>query len=745
MRGRGLRYLVVALLVFSMLVLAGYLVREESPRHVQHQHASTTSATVLEPERLCPVANTSTSFCIVRNGKPYYFAVLGWEVPTIEEVKKSLESSRVKGSGLYVWLKVRTNLELEIDADNDGYVLVGDCYKPVLYADRDLLIRRGNDTYLIPYWISPWHRDIVSLINTDKVRFYFDVSSYSYYDVLPSSGCINQICFTRGHHGPGFYVNYTKPPVSLKVVNVSGKCVAKDLCLYNVTFELRGGYLILSFLYDERTGKKSYADFPIHINVYIERGGKLLLTKEYFPGEVVPPLPSTSIDVWIEPEHEYVATILPPGRFALTFRANGAIYPEPLFNNTPIVIGTPWGGAVIEPRVEVVRVSGVKATTMAGELLITSINATLRNVGVIPVVVPQACFSYDVPPGYALLRGRIDSVSVVYVTQEANGYWDTGGWLRLAIIVNPGETVAIALTPFTPESGFGFRLPLKALTRAHVIEVEAPCTGTRAEMVIPPLKVEMRVHNLTRLYTDELGETRLGVYLNVTNTWIAPINTEWLKLYFDDESVSELRYSVPYEEIAPNKSRVVRVEMIFYGSERKELYEVLVRHAYLRVCLGLTCLSIPLANATYKVGEEVALDGLALRILNVSVVKVIGVKWKEHLDLYRAPKGYRILVAYVEVKNKGLESIFLDDTDFDDSVVVTGLGIFEITYLSDLVPCKNATPNIVVDAHYLWEECFKKLRPGEKSLVVLTFLIPENAEVRYVVLNGRIVLSVETS
>lgn len=430
-------------IIISLLLLSLYYL---APKEYITQQPSLPSQPPTEP--LCPVTNSSTSFCIVKNGKPYYFAILGWELPTIEEVKYRVGGS----SNLYVWLKVRTNLELEIDADNDGYVLVGELYKPVLHADT--LIRRGNDTYLIQYDIPSWHEDITSLINADKVRFYFDVGGPQYYEVLPSSGCINQICFTRGRHGPGFYVNYTKPPVSLKVLSISGKRVAEELYLYNVTLELKGGYLVLYFYYDEKTGKKSHASFPIDINVYTKKDGKLLVTEagRVFPGVVVPPLPPTSVDVWKEPEHKYIATIIPPGVFTLTFKTTDAFYPLLLFNNTPIVVGTPWGGVEVRPCLKVLDVNGyVFGTYMAPHNMVRLlyVNVTLMNCGSIPLPLPSTSFTYETY-GIDLLKATINGTPYKLVYYSGPGIPTAPNgrvWGKLAFVINPGEVVTIPLTP----------------------------------------------------------------------------------------------------------------------------------------------------------------------------------------------------------------------------------------------------------------------------------------------------------
>lgn len=481
------------MLVFAILMVIGFIA-EQSERAMQTPGRTTQSQTQTPASNMCPVSNTSTSFCIVKDGKPYYFAIEGWELPTREEVENVIKMSGYHVEGLYIWLRVRTCLDLEFDADENAYVLVGELYKEVLFGDPWFpLIKRGKDVYLLPYWFSAWREDIEALLKAKTVRLYFDVDGY--YDVLPTSGCIGEICFTTGAHGPGFYINYTPPPTKLKVLgDIKGRCIKEELCLYNVTFEHKYGYLFLPFGYDVSTGKKSYADFPIHINVYVVKNGKLIPIDEYFPSTVVPPLPSSAHDIWKEPKHEHLTTVIPPGNFTLVFRAHGAIYPTPLFNNTPIVIGTPWGVAKFEPKLEVLEIASINSITCGDKLVIKEIDVVLRNTGRIPIVIPQTYFPQDAPPNYEMLKGRIDSTELIFTTQEANGRWDLGGGLALAVVVNPGETVTVSLTPITHGELLEdidlelepLELPMEELNRSYTILVESIYTNTSSSIIIPP-------------------------------------------------------------------------------------------------------------------------------------------------------------------------------------------------------------------------------------------------------------------
>ena len=722
---RLMKIILGIMIAFVILMIIGYIMG----------HSERTAQIRTSVSNLCPVGNTSTSFCIVKEGKPYYFAIEGWELPSREEIESTITIR--SSAGLYVWLKVRTNLDLEIDADNVAYVRVGEQYKPVLHAEPWLQpIRRGKDTLLIPYRFPPSGKDIATLLKAIKVRLYFDVSGY--YDFLPTNGCIEGILFTHGAHGPGFYVNFTPPPTLLKVLDVEGRCIDEDLCVYNVDFELRGGYLILVFSFNESTGRKSQADFPVHVNAYVEKHGKLLLTNEDLLFTAIPPLPPSVFDVWREPEHEYVATVIPPGTFTLVFKAYGAIYPEPLFSGMTVVIGTPWGGAKIEPKIEVVKIVNISATTYENKVLINEVNVVVKNTGKIPVVIPQACFSYDAPPNYRMLKGKLDSTDLIYVTQGVNGRWDRGGGSSPAIVVNPGETITVPLTPIASE-GFGLELSLEDLNRNHVIEIESIYTNTSCNITIPPLKAELSIHNVTKLRIEE-SNAKFDIHLLVSNNWIMPVNTEWIKVRLDNETLDEFWLWLPYEEIEPNKSMSVDIKM---NLDDVLLYKILMQHRYLRLCLGSSCLNIPLTDITYRLGKEASVGDLAIQVLNISMTKVIGVKWynilkdKSEIDYYEAPKEYSILVVYIEVKNKGMKSMILDSVDVDDSVIIIGKGMFELTYLSELVHSENVSSAVIVDEKHLWKNIgLTKLRPGESYVIALVFAVPENAKISYIIVEA---------
>ncbi len=695
----------------------------------------------------CPVANTSHSFCIVRNGKIYYFSVEGWVLPPLEVVKNSIPEDK----GLYIWLRVRTNLDLEFDADNNVEVLVGETYRNVLVGGGwGSEIRVGNDILLLPYRFLAQHEDIEALLNAKYVRLYFDV--FGYYDVLPINGCIGEICFVSGDHGPGFYINYSRPPTMLKVLDIKGVCAGEETYFYNVTFMLSDGYLVLHFYFNEKTGKRLYADFPIHINGYIRNSSKLYLINEYSSLEVVPPLPRCAVDVWKEPEHEYVATIIPPGEFTLTFRSSGAVFPRPLLENMPVVIGTPWSGVEVAPQLKVVEVSAINAIPFRDEIMIASINVTLRNEGKIPIPLPQVSFPWDIYEykGYKLLVGRLDELQLLFIYNSyygnVNERQDTSGALIPAYILNPNETVTLPLTPIRPPPYEWYedeiediipKITVDDLIHEHVIEICAYSTNTCKEFIIPPLKPELDTVNTSKIYVEE-GYVYGEIYLRVRNTWVSSIliDESWFQVYPDDRPLDAFYYDVQYYGDVERNS-TVDVPLRFSFAE-----EMLVHVEKLRICIAASCIEIPLEELVYRLGDTATLENIAIEVLNATLVDAVGVRYQsqlygEHTSYYIAPEGYRILIATVLIKNIGVESLFISSVDFDDSYIVAGKGIFDLAYLSELISYENITELkcIIIDENTLVTEMeITELRPGESTTMTLLFLVPKGIEIKYFVI-----------
>lgn len=541
----------------------------------------------------CPVANSSTSFCVMRDGKPYYFAVIGWELPSVEDLRKSIPrdypffAGDIRVEPPYVWLRVKTNLELEIGASEKGYAGFGELFREVLSLGMLEPIKSG-DELLLPYTLPESYETMGLLKSARVLRLHFATETH----LLPSEGCIGGVCFA----GEGFYVNVSPPPVELKVLDLQGGyCRFEDRwhvpCLYNVTLQLEGGYLLLYFFYDEHTGAKSEAHFPVEISSYSERGGKTVFLGAPL-STVIPPLPSSATDVWEEPEHNYLATILPPGRFTLVFRTWDAFYPETLLSCRSATVGTPWGGVDLPPQpLEVLGVTGVGVRESDGGIAVEGVNVTLRNSGTIPVPIPEAMEFYEIPPNYTLLRGFFDSTPLVLTALSGRGEYHGG----LAFVINPGEVAVVPMELWRlPDRSLGVELPITALGSEHTLLI-GTCSGNFT-VEIPPLKPKITLVNAT-LHRDATRdwEVDLDVVVNVTNTWLWRVRTEWLRAYIGGRPLESLFYERPYEEIEPNASKVLRLS---FTLTRDRLQEYLLNSESLSLCMGATCVSIPLCELT---------------------------------------------------------------------------------------------------------------------------------------------------
>jgi len=477
------RTIIGIVIVFIVLVAIGYIIEHTEKPSQKELHQTTQKITHTTPSALCPVTNTSTSFCIVKDGKPYYFAIEGWELPTREEVENMLltiSSGSPYGKGeLFTWLKVRTNIDIDY-LRTAAYVQIGEIYRPSPILSAEQPIKRGEDVLLIPYRVSTAREDMEALLKAKTLRLVFNAWYYS--DVLPIDDCVGGFCFTLGQgiNAVEFYVNYSPPPVSLKVLDVKGGCNDKSVCIYNVTFELRGGHVVLRFLYNLSTSRKSEADFPIDLIVYVEKNGKLVPTDERFPLTVVPPLPPSAYDVWKEPEHDYIGTVIPPSNFTLRIKGNCAPMPLPFIYGNTTYIGTPWGGVKIESKVKI-KVDDVNATVEDGELIVYGVRVTIENHGKTPIVIPyrEEAYTREIP----LFVGRIGSEKVLFGVREEDidGVACTGDVFHdyPGLIINPGERVEVNLVPAVFKGTLDNKiiLPLSSINGTVILELVYNPTG----------------------------------------------------------------------------------------------------------------------------------------------------------------------------------------------------------------------------------------------------------------------------
>ena len=709
---RWLKALIIAATVFVVLIAIGSIMQREEEAPATTTPSATSQPAGATPQ--CPVANTTHSFCFVKNGKAYYFAIEGWELPTINEIEPviaSYSSISYDFPGLYIWLKVKTNLK---DVSVSGYAPFGEILKEVL-GSSFLDVKRSEDEILIPCKISTKDDSLRVLLNAKMLKLEFGTNSERY--GLPTEGCFNGVCFEFNK----FYLNYAPPPTALRVLGIKGRCLNSENCLYNITFELRNGYVLLDFYFDEKTGSKDFARFPVNIYAYVNKNGVLEVVDEYDwrSLEVIPPIPSTAVDVWKEPEHRYIVTIIPSGLYTLTFRTS-VIYPQPLLRGEKVFVGTRWGLTRLEPKLEVLKILNINTSTTYEGLTIDEVNVLLRNSGSIPIVIVRY-----VTEGYAMLQGILDSTNLVYIAQPE-------------VVINPGETVLVSLIPKVDGNVFlDVKIRAEDLDRAHRLEIRSIYANASSELLIPPLSPSMAIEVIEDRDLDyEYGSFRLSVRLSVTNNWVVPVEPDWIRVYLDENPLQRFDYMVSHGVIKPDEAGHIDVDIQMKLSRGfTDLYKIL-QSKHFRICLGVACVEVPVK---YMLSETVDVGSLTIKIINVTVTKAIAIKNDlfNATDYYEAPEGHQVLVVFVQVRNMGYETAYLSSIgSFSDSAVVTERGLYECVDTSRLKYVNGIVYDNVVEisVKHLWSDLRVYLEPGESYTIALTFLVPENSNIQYLLL-----------
>jgi hypothetical protein len=311
---------------------------------------------------LCPVSNGTASFCIVKGGKPYYFAIEGWVKPNSTMMERYLKffeyglgggwggGYRSYGGGLLLFLKVRTNLKWKW-LISEVECRVGELYTRCFLGSIDHAIKVNNDTYLVPYVLD---RDFWELfkyvkdyyMNASDVRLYFEVDNLL--GLKPGEvieiGKMSLVCERRAlGYEIGIYVVYPRPEFSITVKDVKylgkhgvkikyigkhGKDVPQYYVL-NVSLGLRDVGMAVYYTFD-KFGRKagicgelvplyvlSILEYPPRDTYVVEK-----LNKTHY----VVAIPVTERargrcalngggfkDVWKEPQHKYIGSYASSG------------------------------------------------------------------------------------------------------------------------------------------------------------------------------------------------------------------------------------------------------------------------------------------------------------------------------------------------------------------------------------------------------------------------------------------------
>lgn len=319
----------------------------------------------------CPVANSTYSFCFIRDGKHYYFSVLGWVSPNATIMERYIKLLYAKhfevtwggafssyGYGVLLFLAIKTNLDLGSLAVE---VRVNNLYKQCMLGCADCSIRVGNDIFLIPFALEVddfWESyKIVKeyYINTTSVRLHLNIRN-AFLDLKENHVVrIGEIAVVSGiSNSFDIYVKYPPPKFNLSIVSIEF-LKKDDYYIFNITFRINDAGFITRYFFNE-FGRK-YALKEVFVPLYlltVERiptkdiwtvkkinethylvaiptaTGNLFAIRYHFGGSFR--------DVWIEPQHKYIASYVSSGN---VFWLEIEVWHEYIINNTVIFV-TPW-------------------------------------------------------------------------------------------------------------------------------------------------------------------------------------------------------------------------------------------------------------------------------------------------------------------------------------------------------------------------------------------------------------------
>jgi len=321
---------------------------------------------VREVEVVPTTTNGSYSFCFIRDGKQYYFEVLGWVKPNSTILKQYLSRMYERGCfhsrtrGLLVFLRLRTNLNWKWLL-TEAECRVGELYKRCFQGSVDCAVRVNNDTLLIPYNFEVkefWESyKIVKecYLNASAIRLYFRV-----YDFLGlkegDSVKVGKITLTRERDEMGIYVEYPRPDFSVSIEGVKYLGYEGGYHLLNATLRLEGVGMVVEYSFDKfgRKARLSEEFIPVYaLTVETTSSKETWIAGRFNETHYLVAVPTATghvfavryffgggfEDVWKEPQHRYVASYASSGeKIWLKMR----IYYKYVVGET-LALVTPWG------------------------------------------------------------------------------------------------------------------------------------------------------------------------------------------------------------------------------------------------------------------------------------------------------------------------------------------------------------------------------------------------------------------
>jgi len=357
---KELKYLIIILLLFLVSLAAPGLIQEKLKEEKSNVGIMNS----------CPIINSTYSFCFLKDGKYYYFSILGWVDPnaTIVEqyVKGGIDECFLESECEYLlsrptlFLAIKSNLEWKWYGSN-GEVLVGELYKEALSGYIGSAIQINNDTFLVPYTFADFWESYSSVINyyipQNNIRLYFQ--GYNFLGLNESQLVrVGEVVLTEDEYDDkvlDMYINYPSPKFNLSIIDV--RYLERDdygHYYFNATLLINNASIIAYYKFNE-TGQKYEIDtyyIPIYMltnmtysnrDIWVIR--KINETHYLIALPVDVGFDGDNVefglgfkDVWLEPQHEYLASYVFSGE---VFCLEIEVSQEDVTGNT-LIFTTPW-------------------------------------------------------------------------------------------------------------------------------------------------------------------------------------------------------------------------------------------------------------------------------------------------------------------------------------------------------------------------------------------------------------------
>ena len=311
---------------------------------------------------LCPVSNSTYSFCFIKDGKAHYFEISGWVTPNETMMENLLKKPHVyRFGGLIFFLAVKTNLDWR-SYSVAASCKVGELYKNCFYGHIDFAIPVKDAMILIPFTLGEiWESYKIvreHYLNASNIRLKFYV--YKFLEVTQLVK-IGKICLEPSDYDPyelDIYVEYPPPNFHIDIKNVTYLGFEEGWYQFNITLHLLGDVGMYAYYEFNEFGQKetlSEEMLPIYLLTVEESltGHELWFVETINETHNLYAIPTTAgslfgisyrqggggfKDVWSEPQHEYLGSYLVSGNY---FWIVIDVYSEYLTNNT-LVFVTPW-------------------------------------------------------------------------------------------------------------------------------------------------------------------------------------------------------------------------------------------------------------------------------------------------------------------------------------------------------------------------------------------------------------------